>query len=311
MGGSGGGFFPDSRTPGDLVKKTREAEADARSDRFKTEVAECLNKLLVEINDRDEAATQRLLDDVQRGLAAEGIETEDILFGGSVAKHTFVSGLSDVDALVLFDRDAWANRSPEEVKELLADHVRDRYGRGAVSVGALAVTVVHEGTTVQLLPALRFRQQFQIASSDGLEWSRIAPRRFAAALTRANKKLGAKLVPCIKLAKAIMASLPERHRLTGYHTEAMAINVFREYEGARTSHAMLRYFFDNANTHVLKPIRDASGQSVHVDEYLGSENSLRRRIVGNALARIARRIRNADGARSSKRWQELFGVIEE
>lgn len=61
----------------------------------------------------------------------------------------------------------------------------------------------------------------------------------------------------------------------------------------------------------MKPIRDASGQSVHVDEYLGAANSLPRRIVADTLARIGRRIRNADGAKSVERWRELFGSVGE
>ena len=69
---------------------------------------------------------------------------------------------------------------------------------------------------------------------------------------------------------------------------------------------MLRYFFQHAPTQVTKPIRDSSGQSVHVDEYLGAENSLERRIVADALGRIGRKIRNADGAISLERWKELL-----
>lgn len=248
MGGTGG-FFTGGHTPRDLARQTREAETKARTDAFETEVGECLGELLGDINDRDSEATQRLLDDVKAGLADEGIGTIDILFGGSVAKHTFVNGISDVDALVLFDRDKWADRSPAEVKQMLADVVRERCGAETVSVGLLAVTVAHADTTIQLLPALRFRQQFQIAESDGREWSPIAPRRFAKALTTANKEWGGKLVPCVKLVKAIMASLPERRQLTGYHTEALAIKVFGEYQGAKTSQAMLRHFFDHASDH--------------------------------------------------------------
>jgi hypothetical protein len=115
-----------------------------------------------------------------------------------------------------------------------------------------------------------------------------------------------KLVPCIKLAKAIIATLPEQRQLTGYHTESLAIQVFKDYKGPKTSKAMLRHFFENAPGHVKEPIRDSSGQSVYVDEYLGEANSLGRRIAADALGRIARKIRNADGARSVERWRELF-----
>ena len=68
----------------------------------------------------------------------------------------------------------------------------------------------------------------------------------------------------------------------------------------------IRHFFEKAPDHVKQPIKDSSGQSVHVDGYLGGANSLERRIVADALGRIGRKIRNADGASSSERWKELF-----
>src|SRR6185436_16406698 len=149
-------------------------------------------------------------------------------------------------------------------------------------------------------------EKYKIASYDGEGWSRVDPAGFAKALTRANKAMDGKLVPCIKLAKAIIATLPEQRRLTGYHTESLAIQVFHNYDGPKTPKHMIRYFFENAPDHVKQPIRDSSGQSVHVDEYLGEANSVERRIIADALGRIARRIRNADGARSLEGWRELF-----
>jgi len=118
--------------------------------------------------------------------------------------------------------------------------------------------------------------------------------------------MNGKLVPCIKLAKAIIATLPEQRQLTGYHTESLAIQIFKGYDKPTTPKDMIRYFFEHAPDHVKEPIRDASGQSVYVDEYLGEKNSLERRIVADALGRIARKILNANGSKSVERWKELF-----
>ena len=158
----------------------------------------------------------------------------------------------------------------------------------------------------QLLPAIREGRGCKIASSDGKQWSRINPRNFARALTKANKATDGKLVPCIKLAKAIIATLPEKRRLSGYHTESLAIKIFKDYSGVKNTRAMLHHFFEQASTHVRQPIVDSTGQSVHVDEYLGPANSLPRRIVADSMNRIARQMKNADGARSVARWRELF-----
>jgi len=43
-----------------------------------------------------------------------------------------------------------------------------------------------------------------------------------------------------------------------------------------------------------------------VDDYLGGAGSLERRLVGDALDRVARRIRNADSAQSVEQITALF-----
>jgi hypothetical protein len=306
MGGTGGGFFSGKVSPDDLARKTREAEEKAQDEAFETEVAGFLASELAQYNDRDVDGTQRVFEAVKKDLQSDCGGTVDLLFGGSISKHTYVDGLSDVDALVLMERTELKRKEPKELQRFLADCLRARYGKDSVTLGKLAVTLTHEGQTIQLLPALRDGKKFKIASYDAKGWSRIDPVGFAEALSRANKAMDGKLVPCIKLAKSIIATLPEQRQLTGYHTESLAIQVFKGYNGPKTPKAMVPFFFDKAPDHVKQPIRDSSGQSVYVDEYLGEADSLERRIVADALGRIARKIRNADGARSLERWKELF-----
>ena len=307
MGGSGsGGLFSGSWEAEELAKRAREAEDQARSEEFDTVVADYLGSLLVEYNSRDARAIERVLDGVVEDLGAYVDGVDRTLFGGSVSRHTYVNGISDVDALVLFDANDVEGKGPEELKGILAESLRGRYGVNAVKIGVLAVTVETKEGDIQLLPALRTGDSFQIAGADGQGWARINPQRFAAALTRHNGRLGGKLVPCIKLIKGIVGRLPESRRLTGYHAEAMAVSVFRGYSGGKTTKAMLRFFFAQASAHVLRPIHDSSGQSIHVDEYLGPADSVQRRIVANTLDLIGRKIRNADGAASIQRWMELF-----
>ena len=273
---------------------------------MKQTLATIWHRYLADFNDRDIEGTQKVFNQVKSDIENEIEDTVDILFGGSISKHTYVDGISDVDALVLLNNSELANKSPSEAKSFLADLLRDRYGKKAVYEGVLAVTVSLQDKTIQLLPALRHGERVKIASSDGHNWSEVNPKGFANALTKANQSLDGKLVPCIKLIKAIVATLPEKRQITGYHTESMAINVFRGYGGPKTTKAMLKYFFEHASDHVTKPVKDSSGQSIHVDEYLGAENSLKRRIIADALGRIGRKIRNADGAGAPERWKELF-----
>ena len=172
--------------------------------------------------------------------------------------------------------------------------------------GNLAVTLTQGDKSIQLLPAIRSGSGFKISSSDGKQWSQISPRGFAKALTKANKAMSGKLVPTVKLAKAIIAKLPEQRQLSGYHVESLAISIFKGYEGPKTPKAMLSHFFEQATSHVKKPVADSTGQSVHVDEYMAGANSLQRKIASNALGRIARRMKNADGAGSIDRWKDIL-----
>ena len=234
-GGSGGGYFSGSLTPDVLIKRIRQAEDEARDDKFETNGGEHLSSLLADFNNRDVEGTQELFDQIKADLENEIDGTIDTLFGGSISKHTYVDGISDVDALVLLNNSELADKSPNEVKSFLADCLRSRYGEAAVYEGVLAVTVSVQEKTIQLLPALRHGKGVKIARNDGRNWSKINPHGFAHALTKANQRLGGKLVPCIKLIKAIVATLPEKRRITGYHTESMAIKVFNAYDGPNTA----------------------------------------------------------------------------
>ena len=164
----------------------------------------------------------------------------ETLYGGSVSKHTYVDGLSDVDVLVFLNESEVADQGPNTVRSFLANRLRTKYGDRAVSEGTLAVTLTIHDTSIQLLPALKYGDTFKIAGSDGRNWSEVNPRSFARALTNANQSLDGKLVPCVKLIKGIVATLPEQRQISGYHTEALAINVFKDYQGARTTKALLR-----------------------------------------------------------------------
>ncbi len=99
----------------------------------------------------------------------------------------------------------------------------------------------------------------------------------------------------IKLAKAINATLPDALRLSGYHMESLGIAAFRGYTGPRTVAEMLPTYFEQASKLVLQPIRDRTGQSVHVDEYLGPSDSAERVARGHVLDRVAKLIGTLSG----------------
>jgi hypothetical protein len=179
-----------------------------------------------------------------------------------------------------------------------------------VSKGRLAVTLRKGELEIQVLPAVRDDGSTRIPGASGDRWSKIDPKAFFRKLTATNPRLGGKVVPVIKLAKIINSQQPEGLQLTGYHVESLAVEAFKAYGSALNPKAMLEHLFDASRSLVLTPIRDKTGQSVHVDGYLGPANSTNRKEVAAALNRIHRRMRNADHARDEDQWLEPFGEEE-
>jgi hypothetical protein len=311
MAGGGGDSAFVNRSPDELRDLVRKAEDKTSVAAFEAELAKTLGELLGAFNARDVVLVRDRLDDLKISLQDSIDGSFDQLFGGSVAKHTYVDGLSDIDSLVFINDSALEGKTPQRVLARMAKILqRDLQGEAEVSHGEMAVTVSYsDGMVIQLLPALKTTDgKFQIPSSRRAAWSKIDPVAFQEALSRRNKECSGKLVPTIKLAKAIVGQLPEEQRLSGYHMESLGIAAFRSYKGEMTTAAMLPTFFEKAKELVLSPIRDRTGQSVHVDTYLGAANSDQRNVASHILGRLARRMRNATAAGSTAQWQSLFGL---
>ena len=269
---------------------------------FEAELSRTLGDLLGEFNSRDTPSVNDRLDRIKKAMQGTIEGTFDQLFGGSVAKRTYVDGLSDIDSLILLNDSDLEKQSPQSALEQM-EGIRKGHlgGEAKIGHGRMAVTVTFpDGMVIQLLPAVKSRDgRLRVPSSRRDGWSEIDPAAFRDALTRRNEQCAGKLVPTIKLAKAVNGQMPEAQRLGGYHVEALAIAAFKGYQGEKTGPAMLPVFFERARELVLSPIRDSTGQSVHVDEYLGQANNDTRVALSPVLGRIARRMRNATAAGST------------
>jgi hypothetical protein len=306
MGGSGGGGYFSGDTDS-LIERLRKAESKTRDAGFEAEVTKYLSGLLVDYNDRDVESINRHLSEIKKALEKELAGTVDLGFGGSVAKHTYVDGVSDVDSLVFLDNCELAQASPSEAKDYLADQLTLRFPRSEIREGRLAVTIVFTDAEIQLLPAVSCLDHVKIPDSEGESWSRIRPREFSGVLNKTNAENGGKVVPVIKLAKALIGSLPQQLQLSGYHVESLAVEAFKSYGGARDLKSMLSHLFTESSTRVLRPIGDRTGQSFYVDEHLGDADNNRRKLISSALSRITKKIRVADTSSSTDEWRALFG----
>ena len=304
MGGSGtGGVFRES----DMEALREEARRRLEESQNDSAVNSLLQQELTSINDRDVDLINEHLDTIQETLADRGHEVERLRFGGSVAKYTYVDGLSDVDALVLLESETLNEQSPEEVRRDFAESLRRTLPQGNVKEireGAMAVTVEYtDGTEIQLLPAVRTANGVAVSSSDGKSWSFIQPQAFAQELTKTNQAQGGSVVPTIKLAKVIFANKLGEGAVSGYHVEALAIEAFRTYSGPRTQKAMLTHFMEHSSQRVLRPVRDVTGQSRYVDEDLGEANSASRQSLSHSLTDLAGTM---DKTQSLEVWQDLL-----
>lgn len=302
MGGGGSSGYDDI----DAQSVREEAERRLAQQELLADVNDYLAELLREYNDRDTDAIRDRLDEIVEALGDAIEHIDRLLFGGSIAKHTYISGLSDVDALVILAGEAGGG--PAEALEAFADAIRAALPPGAVSevaVGNLAVTIKYaDGAEIQLLPARERNNVLSIASEDGSDWRDVRPQKFAEKLTEVNKVAGGGVVPAVKLVKGLLDQLPESQRLSGYHVEAIAVDAFRNYHGATNRQRMLRHLLDHAAGAVLQPTADITGQSVKIDDHLGPAGSPDRRAIAASIRRMVSRI---DGATSVDDYKDLFG----
>lgn len=306
MGGSGGGYFRSER-PESVRDALRKEEKATEDQIFDTQVADDIGKLLGEYNNRDTDSVRKGLERLKKALENE-IEEGAItpVFGGSVRKHTYVDGISDIDSLFVLKGEEFKDVEPSEALDFFESKVRTVFPDGESERNKMSIRVEEEGTVLEILPAVRRGGQLCIPSESGKTWSRISPQAFIRKLTEVNDRNGGKVVPTVKIAKGINDTFPENQRLSGYHIESLAIEAFKAYEGPRNTKAMIEHFMSVATERVLSPIRDRTGQSLHVDEYAGPKGSEHRKLLSQNLDRVWRRMKNANATHSRDKWKELL-----
>jgi hypothetical protein len=304
MGGSGGGGFRSDRSPSEL---RAEVQRELRQSQLESDINGLLTQELAEINGRDVDLVNERLDEIISALGERLEHVDRLLYGGSVAKHTYVDGLSDVDSLVVLKPGVLDTDTPQALLNSIERALRSDLDMGKVDdiVKGFAVTVKYkDGNEIQLLPAVERGGGLAISDKTGTGWSYIRPKAFEERLTEINRQQAGRVVPIIKLAKAVIdASLSASERPGGYHMEALAVDAFRDYSGPRSSRAMLTQLFVHAAERIKRPIADITGQSERIDEKFGSANSQERQQVSAALSRIASRMTSAT---SVAEWRTLF-----
>ena len=235
-------------------------------------------KLLVEYKRRNTERVAKRLDVICQSLRKAGHHAVQTKFGGSVTKGTYVSGLSDVDALLIVNQTSLVNQPPSKVITYVQEVVQQRLRQNPVSGGKMAVTVGYsDGMEMQLLPAIRTKSGgVRIAEPGGSKWSNVViPDAFPKRLTKINDANHGRVVPVIKLAKAMADCFISResNKISGYHMESLAVDAFSDYEGKPDPKSVLIHLLGHSISAVLSPITDPTGQTTYVDQYLGPADS--------------------------------------
>ena len=193
MGGSGGGYVPHPRQP--------------VSD---DQINGWLRDWLKDYNNRDTEAINRHIQVLRDALEQTDYDVLPTRFGGSLSRHTYVDGLSDVDVLARINDSTFSGQSPSAIIQKMAELIQQRLPNTKVRYGNLAVTVEYsDGIEIQVLPAVRTKDGYRIANPTRNEWSGVIhPERFARKLTQVNQAKNGQAIPAIKLTKALaIASL--------------------------------------------------------------------------------------------------------
>ena len=264
-------------------------------------------ELLARYARRNQQAVTRHLESLCNIIRDEG-HVVQTMYGGSVQRGTYVTGLSDVDVLLVVNQSALANQSPSGVIQQVRRTISARLPNNPVRAGNLAVTVGYaSGIEIQVLPAIRTNSGgVRIAEPGSTGWSNVVhPENFARRLAEVNDANNGRVVPVIKLAKAMAECYITRpsRKFSGYHLEALAIRAFRNYRGPQDPQTLLDHFLSHSAAAVKNPIVDTSGQSGYVDEYLGSANSRLRTRASTYFSQLRGKV---NSCRSRAQFNALF-----
>ena len=263
--------------------------------------------LLARYTRRNQQAVTRHLQSLCNIIRNEG-HLVQTMYGGSVQRGTYVTGLSDVDVLLIVNQSSLVNQSPAKVIQQVRRTIKGQLPNNSVRAGSLAVTVGYaSGIEIQVLPAIRTNGGgVRIAEPGSTGWSSVVhPENFARRFAEVNNANNGRVVQVIKLAKAIANCHVSRpsSKFSGYHLESLAIRAFRNYQGPQDPKTMLNHFLSHSVTAVNSPIADTTGQAGYVDEYLGPAKS---RLRNRASTYFSQMRANVNSCTTKAKFNTLF-----
>lgn len=238
-----------------------------------------------------------------RNEAADLINEEidgpvDIVYAGSVAKGTYVEGVSDVDIHVRVNGTSLEGKSPAEVKAYIRQQLAKSPNVKTTTETSKTVTATYkDGTEMQFVPVIRTKNGYRVAN--GNRWSNVVYEDcFRRDFQRTNKKCGGRLTTLVRNLKKDNAKRPKSQQMSGHHIEAMANRIFKQAPASKTRSlkSMSEYYHRHASRHIRHRMRDITGQSDYVDKRsLGGPDSSSRRVLSRRFSARADRLRRSGG----------------
>ena len=171
-GGSGGPYFNVS--PEELKGRIKDATEEIAKV-FSPKVQAFLDDKLRGYNSKDAELIEQRERAVLKNIGDFLDATWDLKLGGSVAKHTYVDGLSDVDNLLIIN-DATVEEQPKNILQALAQRLANALEDADVKIGKIALTVSYpDGMEIQFIPAVRDGEKIRVPSWTSEGWSHIDP----------------------------------------------------------------------------------------------------------------------------------------
>ena len=309
MSGSGGNFRPRTARQTQQRIQSMERETDFRD--YEADVCRRLSDFLRDYNQRDASVINERLSQITEILSDYLESSITTRFGGSVSKHTYVDGISDVDCLLLLKPSQFSAESPQQLLQELEGIIREvMRNQATVERTPLSLKVIFsDGPELQLLPALPTATGLRIPTYESDEWSQVIhPDQFTNSLTTVNQKQNGNVVPAIKIIKPAIENLSLNPKIKGYHIEALAVRIFQDYSGELNTKAMVQHFFERASDLIKTPIRDQTGQSNYIDDHFGPRNSEIRENTSKVLRDLVNRLNQADADCSTTDWLREIGA---
>jgi hypothetical protein len=131
--------WPKGTKPKDLIT---DAISEGERTSYEAEINAFLQNLLADYNDRDIDAIRKHLETILEALEKEGVITiVSLLYGGSISKHTYVDGLSDVDVLAVLDKSELEGKTPDEILDYFRTRLEEHLPFTEIVKGKLAITI--------------------------------------------------------------------------------------------------------------------------------------------------------------------------